>query len=158
MAVSFLELQLLLLLTAHRDLKFYKYQVESMILSKDAALLLGLISVHGFSVAYTRYSSIYHVSSPTYSPPIHPINPNLCVSFSHLSPLLCHSLPWASLDWVKTMADGRMHQYHLASFSKYPYLPSHHPVSDQKLDWGEGKGRRLGREKTASQIILTYCP
>lgn len=80
MLVSFLELQLLLLLTAYRDLKFYRYQVESMILSKDAAPLLGLISVHGFSVVYTRYSSIYHVSSPTYPPPIHPINPNLCAS------------------------------------------------------------------------------
>lgn len=88
----------------------------------------------------------------------------MCTIQIVLSHLHCLSLPWTSLDWVNTMAEGRMYQYHLASFSKYPYLPSHHPVSDQRLDWGEGKDRRLGRGKKqpvyfakASQIFLIYC-
>lgn len=38
--------------------------------------LCELTSVYSFSVAHTRYLSIFHVSSPPQPPPIHPINSN----------------------------------------------------------------------------------
>ena len=67
-------------------------------LLKDLALLHGFISVHSFSVAYTRYISICYVSSPSQPSPIHPINSNSHASHIILSHLHLLSLPGASLD------------------------------------------------------------
>ena len=67
-------------------------------LSKDLASLHEFISVHSFSVAYTRYVSICYVSFPSQPPPIHPINFNSHASHIILSHLHRLSLPGASLD------------------------------------------------------------
>lgn len=43
-----------------------------------------------------------------------------------------------------------MYWYHRVTFSKYPYLPSCHSVSDQKLGWGT-------RQKTREGTVCVFC-
>lgn len=78
-----------------KDFKFYMYQVEFIILSKDPDPLLGLISVNSFPVVNTRYLSIYHVSSLTHPPPFHPVNSN---SHASLKSSFLTSIASASLE------------------------------------------------------------
>lgn len=134
MVVSILEPQLLMLLTAYRDLEVYRCQVESIILPKDAVPLLGLISVNSFSLASTSYLSTYHVSSPSHPPPVHTINPNLHASLksSFLNSIVSGLQEHFSTGLMEWQRAGCL-SITEPSFSKYPYLPSSHPISDQKL-------------------------